>query len=139
MDKDILSDYIDACELIKETEEDIRKLKKTEVVQDKVNGSNPEFPYQSMSFNLEGAVEIYLDEKHLKKESELLKKRMERANEIKLEVETWMNTIPLRMQRIIRYKIFERNSWEQVANKMGENVTADSVRMEYYKFMRKQK
>lgn len=29
-------DYIDACELIKETEEDIRKLRKQEIVHDKV-------------------------------------------------------------------------------------------------------
>lgn len=139
MTKQILTDYIDACELIKETERDIRKLRKQEIVHDKVSGSNPEFPYQSMNFNVEGAVEISLDEKHLEKEKELLKQRKKRAEEIKLEVETWMNTIPLRMQRIIRYKIFERDSWERVAIKMGDNVTADSVRMEYYNFMRKQK
>lgn len=139
MTKQILTDYIDACELIKETEQDIRKLRKQEIVHDKVSGSNPEFPYQSMNFNVEGAVEISLDEKHLEKEKELLKQRKKRAEEIKLEVETWMNTIPLRMQRIIRYKIFERDSWERVAIKIGNNVTADSVRMEYYNFMRKQK
>lgn len=139
MTKQILTDYIDACELIKETERDIRKLRKQEIVHDKVSGSNPEFPYQSMNFNVEGAVEISLDEKHLEKEKELLKQRKKRAEEIKLEVETWMNTIPLRMQRIIRYKIFERDSWEKVAIKMGDNVTADSIRMEYYNFMKKQK
>lgn len=137
--KQILTDYIDACELIKETELDIRKLRKQEIVHDKVSGSNPEFPYQSMNFNVEGAVEISLDEKHLEKEKELLKQRKKRAEEIKLEVETWMNTIPLRMQRIIRYKVFERDSWENVAIKMGDNVTADSIRMEYYNFMKKQK
>lgn len=139
MTKQILTDYIDACELIKETERDIRKLRKQEIVHDKVSGSNPEFPYQSMNFNVEGAVEISLDEKHLEKEKELLKQRKKRAEEIKLEVETWMNTIPLRMQRIIRYKVFERDSWEKVAIKMGDNVTADSIRMEYYNFMKKQK
>ena len=42
MDKKILSDYIDACAVIRETEEEIRKLeKKKKVVQDKVTGSNP--------------------------------------------------------------------------------------------------
>lgn len=137
--KQILMDYIDACELIKETEEDIRKLRKHEIVHDKVKGSNPEFPYQSMNFNLEGATETLLDDKHLEEEKELLKKRKKRAEKIKLEVETWMNTVPARIQRIIRYKIFERDSWEKVAIRMGDNVTADSVRMEYYKFMRKQK
>ena len=47
MDKNILSQYIDACELIKETEEEIKKLnrKKKTVIQTNVSGSNPEFPY----------------------------------------------------------------------------------------------
>lgn len=139
MNKTLLSEYVDACELIKETEHDIRKLRKQEIVHDKVSGSNQEFPYQSMNFNVEGAVEISLDDKHLEKEKELLKQRKKRAEEIKLEVETWMNTIPFRMQRIIRYKIFERDSWEKVAIKMGDNVTADSIRMEYYNFMKKKK
>ena len=40
MSKKILWDYIDACELIKETEEDIRRLRKGETVHDKVSGSN---------------------------------------------------------------------------------------------------
>ena len=42
MDKRILADYIDACELIKETQEDIRKLNKRKktVIQTNVKGSN---------------------------------------------------------------------------------------------------
>ena len=53
MDKKVLSDYIDACEFIKETEEEIKKLeKKRRIVQDKVKGSNPDFPYEQRSFNL---------------------------------------------------------------------------------------
>lgn len=136
MTKQILTDYIDACELIKETEQDIRKLRKQEIVHDKVSGSNPEFPYQSMNFNVEGAVEISLDEKHLEKEKELLKQRKKRAEEIKLEVETWMNTIPLRMQRIIRYKIFEGKTWEEVATQIGKKATGESIKKEYQRFMK---
>ena len=47
-----------------------------------------------------------------------------------------MNTIPQRMQRIIRYRIFEELPWGQVAIKMGRRATADSVRMEYTNFMK---
>ena len=47
MDKKVLSDYIDACEFIKDTEAEIKKLeKRRRVVQEKVKGSNPEFPYE---------------------------------------------------------------------------------------------
>lgn len=136
MDKKLLEEYIDACELVKETEDDIRKLRKREVVHDKVNGSNPEFPFQRMSFHISGVTETCLDKNNLEKEKKLLIARKLRAEKIKIEVEQWMNTIPVRIQRIIRYKIFERNSWEQVARRMGGNVTADSVRKQLENFLK---
>lgn len=127
-------DYIDACELIKETEEDIRKLRKKEIVQDKVSGSNPEFPYQPQSFSLLGAVEKSLNDRELEKEKRLLQQRKENAKQIKAKAEEIINRAPVRMQRIIRYKFFERLIWEQVAIKMGEGKTADAYRKElsYY-------
>ena len=56
MDKNILSQYIDACELIRETEEEIKKLnrKKKTVIQTNVSGSNPEFPYNPQHFKIQG-------------------------------------------------------------------------------------
>ena len=53
----------------------------------------------------------------------------------KQDVEVWINTIPVRMQRIIRYRIFEGMTWEQVAIRMGRGATGDSVRVEYVRFM----
>lgn len=47
-----------------------------------------------------------------------------------------MLTIPQRMQRIIRYRVFEELSWNEVAIRMGRKATADSVRMEYTNFMK---
>lgn len=136
LNKDILRDYIDACELIKETEEDIRRLHKKETVYDKVRGSNPDFPYQIQSFSVTGIVETALDKSHLEKEEELLQQRIDGANQIKRKVEGWMNTIPVRMQRIIRYRIFERLSWEEVAINMGRNSTENGVRKEFERFMK---
>lgn len=137
MDKSILREYIDACELIRETEEDIRRLRKRETVQDKVKGSNPEFPYQAQSFNLFGTIETRMAAVDSKREEGLLLQRRERAQQIKIQVEAWMNTIPLRMQRIIRYRFFEGMNWAAVADKIGGNASADSVRMEYYNFIKK--
>ncbi len=136
MTKKTLSDYIDACELIRETEEDIQRLKKKELIHDKVSGSNPEFPYQKMSFHISGAREINLDGKNLEKEKKLLIERKQRAEKIKIEVEQWMNTIPVRMQRIIRLKYFEGESWENIARRFGKKATADSVRMETERFLK---
>ena len=60
MDKSILEDYIDACEFIKETEAEIKRLKKKRrKVIDKVRGSNPDFPYEPRSFGIAGTTETY--------------------------------------------------------------------------------
>ena len=48
-----------------------------------------------------------------------------------------MLTIPQRMQRIIRYKIFEDMTWTEVAARMGRNATELSVKKEYQRFMEK--
>ena len=54
--KNILEQYMDACELVKETEKDIQQLKKKRktIVQTNVKGSNPEWPYQEQHFKVQG-------------------------------------------------------------------------------------
>ena len=47
-----------------------------------------------------------------------------------------MNSISVRMQRIIRYKIFEKMTWEQVAKRLGRRATGEGVRKEYENFMK---
>lgn len=138
MDKKILNDYIDACRLIKETEADICRLKKKRktVIQTNVKGSNPRFPYQEQHFKVQGTAFTYQDDGNLRLEEMLLEQRRENAEKIKRQVEEWMLTIPIRMQRIIRYKIFEEMTWEQTAAKIGRKATGDSVRMEFERFMR---
>lgn len=139
MEKSILEQYIDACELIKETEADIQKLKKKKetIVQTNVLGSNPEFPYNPQHFKIQGTIFTFREDSQLRMEEELLEKRKEDAEKIKTRVEEWMNTIPVRMQRIIRYKIFEGLTWQQVAKKIGRKATENSVKMEYQRFMQK--
>lgn len=138
MDKRILNDYIDACENIKDTEKHIQKLKKQRktIVQTNVTGSNPNFPYEKQHFKIQGMQFTYADDRQLRVNEKILEERKENAQELKTQVEQWLNTIPNRMQRIIRYRVFEGMTWEQVAVKMGRKATADSVRMEYNNFMK---
>lgn len=136
MDKKVLSDYIDACEFIKETEAEIRKLeKKKRIVQDKVKGSNPDFPYEERSFKLGGTIETVAEAGRIAREKQILETQKAEAEELKLQVEEWMQEIPFRMQRIIRYKFFKELTWEEVATLMGRKYTADGVRMEFQRFM----
>lgn len=138
MDKRILNDYIDACAYIRETEAEIRSLKKSrKTVIDKVRGSNPDFPYQPQSFGIAGTTETYVNADLIRSEEHILEAQKRQAEEMKLQVEEWMKDIPFRMQRIIRYKVFKDLTWEEVAKLMGRRATGDSVRMEFNNFMRK--
>ena len=138
MDKQILEQYIDACELIKDTKEEIKKLRKrrSQIQQDSVKGSSHEFPYTLQTYHLEGlGYAAVKNPDELDRMEELLEERIRRAEQIKRQVEVWLLTISPRMQRIIRYKFFEELTWGQVAIRMGRKATADSVRMEFERFM----
>lgn len=138
MDKKLLSDYIDACELIRETEQQIRRLqdKQSETTQDSVRGSNPEFPYNAQHFKIEGTTFRCGTIRACWKRKSCWADRRAAAEETRVQVERWMVTIPARMQRIIRWKLFEGLTWEEVAVKMGRKATGDSVRMEFTNFMK---
>ena len=137
MDKDIFKQYIDACEAVKETEEQIRRLQKNRktVVVDAVKGSMHDFPFAEKSFKVTGiAHSVRENPGQLDREELILEERKAAAAQIKSQVEAWLNTIPVRMQRIIRYRDFDGLTWRQVAMKMGRKATEDSVRMEYQRF-----
>lgn len=139
MDKMILEQYIDACELIKETEKEIRDLrkKKKTVVQTNVRGSNPEFPYNPQHFVIQGTTFSYDEDKKLREKERILEERKANAEEIKTQVEEWMNGIPMRMQRIIKYKLFENLTWQQVAEKMGRKNSENAIKKEFERFLKK--
>ena len=139
LDKQILKDYIDACAQVKETKEALLKLRKAKKrrEQDAVKGSSHEFPYTAQTFHIEGlAYAVLQDPGEEDRLEEILRERLRKAERIKHDVEAWLNTIPMRMQRIIKYKIFEGLTWNQVAIRMGRKATADGVRMEYVNFMK---
>lgn len=141
MDKEILTQYIDACELIKETERDIQRLRQRRkvILQDSVKGSMHEFPYAIQSHHIEGLAYATVQTPSLLDDEEhLLEERRAAAAEIKVRVEAWLNTVPQRLQRIIRMKFFEELTWGEVAVRMGRKATADGVKMEFRRFMEKE-
>ena len=139
LDKGILEQYIDACELIKETEADMRRVKKQRktIIQDSVKGSMHDFPYAAQNFKIQGMTySAVRDPGALAAYERLLEERKAKAEEIKVQVEAWLNTIPQRMQRIIRIRFFEGLSWGETASRIGRKATADGVRMEFTNFMK---
>ena len=137
MDKRILEQYMDAEEIIKETERDIEHLRKRRktIVSGSVKGSMHDFPYAETHFKLEGTSFTYEEDGRLREEERLLEERKDNAKQIKLQVQQWMNSLSTRMQRIIRYKFFEGMSWEQVADQMGRKATGESIRKEFNRFL----
>lgn len=139
MEKSILEQYIDACAIAEDAEKEIQKLekKKKMIVQTNVSGSNPEFPYNPQHFKVQGTIFTYEDDLKLRQEERILKQRQENAEALKIQVQEWLNTIPMRMQRIIKYKIFEGADWEYTAKKIGRGATGESLRKEFQRFLKK--
>ena len=138
MDKSILYQYIDACEMIKDTEREIDRIrsKRREIVTDKVKGSSYDFPFGQISYTIRGIPDNAQDEKALDRMERILEERKAAAEVIKLQVEEWLSTVPPRMQRIIRYKVFEGMTWAQVAVRMGRKNTENGLKKEFERFMR---
>lgn len=138
MDKSILYQYIDACELIKDTEREIERIRnrRQEVVTDKVKGSSYDFPFGQVSYIIRGIPYDAQDQKALERQEQILEERKAAAEVIKLQVEEWLSTVPPRMQRIIRYKVFEGMTWAQVAVRMGRKNTENGLKKEFERFMR---
>ena len=136
--RQILNDYIDACELIRETEEDIKRLEKfrSTTAQVKVKGSMPEHPYIERSFSIGGVQYSTRNEGQLTMEKQLLDERRQAAEGIRLQAEEIINQAPLRMQRIIRLKCVEGMTWKEAAKKMGRGCTEASVRKEFDRFLK---
>ena len=140
MDKDILKQYIDACEAVTETEEQIRQLRKNRntLVVDAVKGSMHDFPFAEKTFRTEGlSYSAVADPGRIDREELILEERLQNAKRIKCDVEAWLNTVSARMQRIVQYKFFEEMTWEQVARRLGRKATGEGVRKEFENFMGK--
>lgn len=139
MERNILEEYIDACEVIKDIEKEIEKLKAKKKISanETVSGSNPEYPYNPQHFKVQGTIYTYGDDVKIRAQEDILNQRRKKAEELKLQVEVWMISIPFRMQRIIKYRFFEDQRWQQVAGRMGRRATEDSVRKEFERFFEK--
>lgn len=139
IDKMALIEYNDLCMQVVETEAQLERLLRAEkdILHDSVRGSNPEFPYEPMSFHIAGVSEK-LTSDDIVKCRYILSERRDAVKEKRLEVEAWVNTIPVRMQRIVRMKYFEGMTWPEVAMRMGNKVGGDAVRKEFTAFMEKE-
>ena len=128
--KQVLNDYVDACELVRETEDDIAELeqKQSVVTSDKVKGSMNEHPYTQQSFNIEGLAYDEKRNERLVKEKDILSNRRVRLQALEV-----INQAPIRIQRIIRFRYEKKLTWEEVADRM-KGSTSGGLKMELKRF-----
>ena len=141
MDKQILAQYLDACELVNETQNEIRRLEEDygRYAMDSVKGSNPNFPYQPVTIRIEGcALDPYKTDREHRRLMEVLNERLDNANSLRVDVEAWLNTVPMRISRIIRMKYLQGMTWDTISGRLNMG-TKDAARKAFERFMESEK
>ena len=139
--KEVLSQYSDLQEEVKEVrlkierlEKDISKIEDGEMVIDSVSGGNG----GKQHFKIEGIpFPEYSRKKTLlyarKATLQLLEDDLlEKTNEIEEFIASVEDS---RMRRIITLRFTDNLSWNKVADRIGGNYTEDSVKKAFYRFM----
>lgn len=115
MKKDQLKQYRDLQSEIKRLQNRINGLEVETLEHDFVTGSNSEFPYQPRQFEISGLVD---NSDKLQRLRNILKSRIETANDLKLNIETWIASIPdSRTRMIFEMRYIENKSWVFISNK----------------------
>lgn len=120
--KDLLRQYNSIIKEIKELDIEIKRLEKDESKReiDMVSGSNDVFPYQPRSFTIEG-YNIMKEDKTARKRR-ILVKRKNKCEELKLQIEEFISSIPDSLtRRVFRYRYIDNLSWLQIAYRIGKH------------------
>lgn len=104
-------------------------------ITDKVTGSSSYFPYIQRSFTLEG-IDSEDYEKRTRRLQKKLINRKERLLKLQEEVNNFIDSIDDSLVRqAITLRYIDGMSWQRVAKEMGNNATADSIRMAVKRYM----
>lgn len=132
----MLKDYIEQYnQLVSECEDIERRLAElcyepsTEQI-DAVTGSSTEIPYQKHSVLLHGCVQAPKVVKARKSLEGVYNAKLERLYAVIAEVEKTMEEIDdARARNIIRMRYMDGMEWNDIADKLDDGSTMDSVRM----------
>ncbi len=107
----------------------------SEIVTDKVKGSDPEHPYTEKSFYITG----FAHEEHgrkMKRLKERLQRRLDDLMDLVVEINEFVEEID---DSLLRQVIILRHvnglTWEQVAAEVGSGTTWNSLRMMHDRFL----
>jgi len=117
--KQTLRQYNSIREEIKELRREIARLEKQETryATDKVVGSDNQFPYAKKHFTITGIVE----NKNLIRKKEILINRLEKCEEIKIEIDRFITEIPdSKTRRIFKYRYIDEMEWLPISMRFGK-------------------
>lgn len=115
----LLKQYGDLQVEIKELEKRIKKIENFKIEHDKVRGSSNVFPYTERSFTIEGY--NIQDVDRVSKIKKLLDNRKNKCEDMKLQIEEFINTIPdSRTRRVFQYRYIDRLEWLPISRKLGK-------------------
>ena len=139
MDKDILIQYSDTVEEVKDLRRRIRKLQddidKLEPVKDSVKGTRKDGTIGSITISGYPVPVYYRYKNQLEKRETALRKKEAELLELVNTVEEYITGISYsKMRRILRYRYIDNLNWVQVAVRMGKKYTADGCRMLHNRF-----
>lgn len=128
-------DLKDYPNLIKEIDDLTRRINKSlkEIVTDVVSSSSPDFPYTAHSTSIHG---VSPNQSLIERRHKLQDKLRQKTEEIEL----FIDTLPTSKERnIVRMRVLDGMSCEQIAAKMGNKSTAENVRVAYHRILKKYK
>lgn len=139
VDKDILIQYSDLVEEVKDLRRRIRKLQddidKLEPVKDSVKGTRKDGTIGSITVSGYPVPAYYRYKNQLEKREATLRKKEAELLELVNTVEEYITGISdSKMRRILRYRYIDNLNWVQVAVRMGKKYTADGCRMLHNRF-----
>lgn len=139
MDKDILIQYSDMVEEVKDLRRRIRKLQddidKLEPVKDSVKGTRKDGTIGSITISGYPVPVYYRYKNQLEKREAALRKKEAELLELVNTVEEYITGInDSKMRRILRYRYIDNMSWTKIAFRMGKKYTADGCRMLHNRF-----
>lgn len=140
MDKNILIQYSDLVEEVKDLRRRIQKnqddIDKLEIVSDSVKGTRRDGTIGNISITGFPSPRYYKLKETLYKRQRSLSEKEDELLELINQVDDYINSIKdSRIRRIMRYRYIDDMNWVQVARRMGKKVTADSCRMAHDRFL----
>lgn len=144
MDKNILAQYCDLVEEVKDLRRRIEKLQdninKLEPVKDSVKGTRRDGTIGSITISGYPVPAYYRYKNQLETRKTMLREKEKELLEMVNAVEEYITGIDdSRIRRILRYRYLDGMTWQQVAKNMGGGYTADSCRMAHNIFIYSEK